>query len=262
MSAYLRSFGLALVAALLMTPAVQAQTRRERNAARDAYGRAQAAFEAEDFVASEAAFTEAFGIVPNPVVLLGLAEAQERQGKVRETVATLTQYLELREDAPDRAEIEARLQTLQQTPGRVSVTSEPAGAAISIDGAPSGEVTPATVELAPGEHTLALSLEGHLPAEQAVQVEFAREAEVALSLEAEPEPEPEPVIVEPDPVPLEEPEEETEEEDDDGPGAAVWIASGAAAAGVVAGPRVGVHALKGDSEVDDPTTQSTADPRH
>lgn len=46
--------------------------------------------------------------------------------------------------------------------GRVAVTSDPAGAAVAVDGEPSGEVTPVTLTLTEGEHLLELSLDGHV----------------------------------------------------------------------------------------------------
>ena len=102
----LRSIFVALALVLTVAPAtLQAQqpNAQTRNAARDAYGRGQTAFREGRFEEAEAAFTEAFTHIPNPVVLLGVAESRERLGNVPGAIQTLEQYLVLRPDAPDAA---------------------------------------------------------------------------------------------------------------------------------------------------------------
>jgi len=57
------------------------------------------------------------------------------------------------------------------TSGSIAVSSTPAGAAITLDGTETGQVTPYTFnELAPGEHTVAVNLAGYEPATQTVNV--------------------------------------------------------------------------------------------
>jgi len=57
------------------------------------------------------------------------------------------------------------------TTGSLAVNSTPAGAAITLDGTETGQVTPYTFsELAPGEHTVAVDLAGYEPATQTVSV--------------------------------------------------------------------------------------------
>jgi hypothetical protein len=57
------------------------------------------------------------------------------------------------------------------TTGSLAVNSTPAGAAITLDGSETGQVTPYTFnELAPGEHTVAVNLAGYEPASQTVSV--------------------------------------------------------------------------------------------
>jgi serine/threonine protein kinase len=67
--------------------------------------------------------------------------------------------------------------------GGIAIQSDPPGAAYSIDGEPGG-TTPATVEqLQPGEHTIQISLDTYVPAEQTISVEAGDIAEVSLALE-------------------------------------------------------------------------------
>src|SRR5687768_1159681 len=52
-----------------------AGTPADRDRAREAYARGQEAFRTGDYDGAATAFREAYDAVPNPVVLLGLAEA-------------------------------------------------------------------------------------------------------------------------------------------------------------------------------------------
>ena len=66
-----------------------------------------------------------------------------------------------------RQELTALEQTLSETHAVVMVKSTPPGAGITVDGEPAGvdgdALTPTRLWLAPGEHTIALSLKGHEP---------------------------------------------------------------------------------------------------
>src|SRR5690606_13304966 len=57
------------------------------------------------------------------------------------------------------------------TTGSIVVNSTPAGAAITLDGTETSQVTPYTFDsLTPGEHTIAVNLAGYEPASQSVNV--------------------------------------------------------------------------------------------
>jgi hypothetical protein len=232
-------------------------TAEQTAAARAAYGEGQRLFGTNDFAGALAQFEAAFANVPNPVVLLSIAESQERLGLIVDTVATLERYLTLRADAPDRAAVQTRIDALRARPGVIAVRSEPAGAAIALDGTDTGRVTPADVEAAPGEHTVAVSLAGYASASQTVSVSFGARQELAIpALTATPAPEPEPVAAEPEPAPAPPAEEEPASE---GPGAAVWIAAGVGAAGLVSGTVLGFLALSEQSDFDVTPTEAIAD---
>ncbi|MAQ19697.1 MAG: hypothetical protein CMN30_33455, partial [Sandaracinus sp.] len=83
-----------------------------RAAAREAYGRGQALYREGKHAEAETAFMEAYAMIPNPVVLLGVAEAREAQGNVVGTVEALETYLAERDDAPDRAAVQQRIDTI------------------------------------------------------------------------------------------------------------------------------------------------------
>ncbi len=258
----LRSIFVALALVLFLAPVTQAQQQpsaQTRNAARDAYGRGQTAFTEGRFEEAEAAFTEAFTLIPNPVVLLGVAESRGRLGNVTGAIETLEQYLTLRPDAPDAAAVQERVTALRATPGTLALTSTPQGAAIAVDGDDTGAVTPAELPLPPGEHRIALSLEGYEPATSTAIILPGGRAETSAELVSLPEPEP---IVEPTPPPTEPIEQapvEAAPPADDGPGVAVWVTSGVAAAALVGGTVLGFMALSREAEFDDLPADGTAD---
>lgn len=70
--------------------------------------------------------------------------------------------------------------------GRVEVASDPAGAAIHVDGEDTSEVTPATLTLTEGEHLLDLVLAGHLLAAGPTSVTVDPAAPAVLDLDLSP----------------------------------------------------------------------------
>lgn len=178
----------ALTLTLAASAPASAQPDDARARARAAYAEGQRLFEAGDFAAALAQFEAAWAAVENPppVVLLGIASAEERLGRTADAIETLNRYLVVRPDATDRAAVEARIRGLGGTvappPGTVGFASDPAGAVIGIDGSPTTAVTPADVSLPPGEHTYDLTLEGYERAAGTVTVVSGERAEVAPTL--------------------------------------------------------------------------------
>jgi uncharacterized repeat protein (TIGR01451 family) len=77
---------------------------------------------------------------------------------------------------------EFRLFTAPQN-GSISVTSVPAGAAIALDGIGTGKVTPATlIGVIPGNHIVALTLNGYRPVSKTVSVNAGTAANVSFRL--------------------------------------------------------------------------------
>jgi tetratricopeptide (TPR) repeat protein len=228
-------------------------TPAAKEAARQAYGRGQAAFAAGQYDVARSAFEEAFAAVPNPIVLLSVAESHAKLGHVREAAAALHRYLELRPDAPDRAEVEAKLKGLENTPAFVSVTSVPAGAELTIDDGPTTQKAPAQLELTPGKHTLKYSLPGYSSSSELLVVDPGARYDLEIVLQpappAEPPPEAAPAASTAPPPPATEPVSP----------AALWITGGLGAAGIITGTVLGFLALKAKSDYDSMPTESRAD---
>ena len=228
-----------------------------REAARVAYERGQELFGQGQYEEAEVAFQEAYDRVPNPVVLVGIAGARERQGNTTGAVEALEAYLAEREDAPDRAQIEERIAQMRALPATLHITSTPTGAAILLDGEPTGQTTPADLEVTPGAHVVGLELADHEAVEANVDAQFGIRAELTLELA---DAVPDALEGEGEPVPTAELDDLDEAEDgDSGPGTAVWVLSGLAVAGVVTGTVLGFLALTQESEFDDMPSDATAD---
>lgn len=234
-------------------------TGEQRATAREAYARGQEEFRAGNFAAAEASFQEAYEAVPNPVVLLGIAEARERLGNVAGTIEALELYLEQRPDAPDAVRIQERLATLRTVPAVLVVSSTPPGATITIDGTERSEVTPAEIEVQPGEHVVAVTLADHEPGSETVEVTAGERRELALELVGEEQGLDEDPFGDggegdstPPPPDLDDDEEETLS-------AGVWVAAGISGAALVGGTVLGFLALSEQSDYDMMPTEETAD---
>jgi tetratricopeptide (TPR) repeat protein len=238
-------------------PADAGPTAEQRTAAREAYGRGQAAFQSGEYETAEAAFREAYEAVPNPIVLVSIAESQERLGNLPGSVETLERYLAERADAPDRAQIEAKITEFRSRPATLVVSSTPTGANITIDGEMQDDVTPAEIEVPPGEHTIAIGLEGFEESTETLEVVFGERREHA------------PVLTEAvtgdefgeegEGGELEEEEEEATDDDEATVSTGVWITSAIAGVGLITGTVLGFLALSEQSDFDDTPTEESAD---
>ncbi len=235
-------------------------TDEQRQAAREAYSRGQALYREGRYEDSVAAFEEAYSLIPNPVVLLGIAQSRRGAGDIAGAIEALERYLAERPSAPDRADIEARLEQLRAMPGTLVVRTEPSGATLLVDGEERG-VTPAELELAPGSHRVALTAEGHAAQEQTIELAPGGRQELALTLaeqtvasggeglEGEGAPIPEAEVDAP----------EAAASAAEGPSGAVWATSGLAAASLIGGTVLGFMSLSREAEFDDDPREKTAD---
>jgi tetratricopeptide (TPR) repeat protein len=229
-------------------------SQEETARAREAYKRGQEYFEAGQHHDAEAAFREAYAAVPNPVVLLSVGECQKRAGKNAEAVETFERYLEEKPDAKDRAEVEAKIEEIKSLPATLVVTTDPPGAKISIDGSDSGKVSPADIDVAPGEHTVELTLDSGESVTRTLEAGFGARHELVVEIGAE-------NLVDPfagkggdvyGAMPGEQ-----EPEDRGESSVAPWIVMSVGGAVLAAGTILGVMALSEESDFnEDPSTDS------
>lgn len=232
-------------------PAVEA-----KEAARAAYGNGQAAFNAGKFDEAATAFEAAYAAIPNPIVLLSISESRAKVGQIDLAIAALQKYLAVRADAPDKADVEAKLKALSATPAHVAVTSEPAGADLDLDGSPTQKQTPVTLELSPGSHELHTMLRGYHSETQSITVTPGGTQELAFTLNAAP-PEAAPVAAT-STAPLSD-VEGAPEPSSGRPMAAIWVTGSIGAAALIAGSVLGFMAVKEHSDFEHHPTTASAD---
>jgi tetratricopeptide (TPR) repeat protein len=233
--------------AVAPAPAPAEPTQAQRDSAREAYGRGQALFTQGNYAEAKAAFDQAYAAVPNPVVLLSTAECQVRLNQLDDAYVTLQKYIAERPTAPDRADVEQKAAELLGTPAHVIITTHPAGAAISVDGQPTGKVSPAELEVKRGDHTIGLTLAGYDAVDEAISARIGARHELQIELHAVAK------VAEPPPPELKTPTSAGK------PTTALWITGIVGAAGLVTGTVLGFMVLAERSDYDAHPTKASAD---
>ncbi len=113
------------VVPLLMAGGLHAQSADVGTRAYEAYARGQRLFQSQDYAAAQLAFEAAYDAVPNPVVLLSIAEAQQQRSMWTEAIATLERYLIERPEAPDRGRVQQEIAALRGAHAPVIADIEP-----------------------------------------------------------------------------------------------------------------------------------------
>lgn len=96
--------------------------KERRVLAKEWFGRAEAEEANKDDVAAVKAYSCSFTMVPHAFTAYNLARAAERAGDLRLALSAHRDYLTLKPDAQDRAEIESRMKDLE---ARLAATSTP-----------------------------------------------------------------------------------------------------------------------------------------
>lgn len=236
--------------------AAAAPTNEARATAREAYGRAQQLFQAGDYAGSEAAFMEAYAAMPNPIVLMGVGESRERAGNLAGAIEAFERYLAERTDAPDAAVVRTRIEGLRAHPATLAVRSAPSGAGITLDGEATGRTTPAELEVAAGEHSITLSLEGHAGASRSLDADPGAHEQIMVELT--------PVAAEPalgdgEPIPETVPEDHASQDEAEDVNTGVWVTAGISAGALLMGTVIGFLALSEESGFNDAPTADSAD---
>ncbi len=148
---------LSLVAVLGAGSAARADEEPWR-AARTHYERGVELANRGDYKAALDEFNAAYRASPHFAVLYNIGQAEVAMGRPQKAIEVLSKYLRDGKDdvpAPRRQQVTAQLALLQSVFGELSITTDPPGALISIDGAELGR-TPlaAPVRLSAGTHVV------------------------------------------------------------------------------------------------------------
>lgn len=185
----------ALVVALLLLAGVARAQPAVTEAERE-FRRGYQALQAGDCVAALVHYRRSLALAPRPRTQFNIAACQEELGQLVEAADGYRAFLARAEarDAAIAATARARLDALRlRLRGRVTLESEPPGAAVQLDGerAPRG-VTPLTLALEPGAHVVRIGA-GDAAVERAIEVspasvtalrvELPRPAVIAVAVE-------------------------------------------------------------------------------
>jgi hypothetical protein len=166
----------ALVLGCAATAAAQGNPKKEAKAAFD---RAVEAEHKKDWRTAIAEYQTAYDLMPHPDVLHNIALNFERLEELRDAATFYRRYLDESTDPPDRGKVEKLIASLKARPGEVTITSDPSGADVEIDGKRRG-ATPLTVELS-GAHHVAVSADSGTREEDIV-VEYGEPRTVDVSI--------------------------------------------------------------------------------
>jgi hypothetical protein len=176
------AFSLAVLA--LPAAAVAEQRSEAERQAEQAFQRGTRLFEAEDFLGAAREFEEAYQISPIASVHFNIARSYELAEMPELAAQHYRAFLDARAGNPERRQtVRQRLDALSQGLGWVSVTTEPAGATLLLDGQERG-ISPATLAATPGRHTIDARREG----QSATRTVDVGDAELAVSLRLAAEP--------------------------------------------------------------------------
>jgi tetratricopeptide (TPR) repeat protein len=135
-------------------------------------------------------FLDADTLSPSVALSFNIARAYEKIGDDAATLRWYRNYLRLKPNAPNRAEVSERIRKLSEALAgkgiqQLTVLSTPPGATVAIDGRAVG-VTPLTIELAPGAHAALLTARGYDDAQRPFTLAASTPMDLAFELRASP----------------------------------------------------------------------------
>lgn len=220
-------------------------------------------FKKKQYKESKAEYEEAEELFPGATPKYWIARNAEELGQFEEAAAWYDKAVELNKLKPElQKDATDRVAALKAKPAKVSVTSDPVGATITVDGKALAEKTPATLDLAPGKHKIVLVAEKKKPFEQEIDVVAFKGAQLTATLEAVPEkiadkvPPPPPPVATTTPPPVTTPPVDAPRGRDH---TWVYVTGAAAIVGLGVGTFFGVKALGDKSDYDKSPTQDIHD---
>lgn len=167
-------------------------TRTTREAAQ-LFDQGQRLYQAAQYREAIRAFTRAHELAPHRSALFNIARCHVNLGQPGQAIRYFEQALAQTRDAASQADIRRRIAQLRSRPVKVFVSSQPAGATVTIDGraAPEPGTTPLALKLQAGEHVLLLRKRGHQLAARRIELELGQEQTLRVELQRLPE-QPEP----------------------------------------------------------------------
>ncbi len=173
---------LAIALAGCAPPGVPA-ARPDVDAARELDQQGVRSFRESRFADAARYFRAAFELGGPSTELWNIARSEERRDDVEAAARALDEYLARRDLTPgDRAEAEREARALRARPSVLTVTTKPAGAAVSIDGRALPGATPLSLDVDAGAHAVVVRRAGFEPVARAVDARLGRAVIVSLDL--------------------------------------------------------------------------------
>jgi tetratricopeptide (TPR) repeat protein len=112
-----------------------------------------------------------------------IARSEEKLDDLEEAVSALDEYLSHHDLTPqDRADADREVRALRSRGSVLTVTTNPPGAALIVDGKAIPGATPLSIEVPPGSHTLIVRRDGYRPETAPLDARFGRALIVSLDL--------------------------------------------------------------------------------
>ncbi|MBV9949962.1 MAG: PEGA domain-containing protein [Myxococcales bacterium] len=128
-------------------------------------------------------FRAAFRLGGPPSELWNIARSEEKLEDLEEALRALDEYLAQRDLTPqDRADADREAKALRGRPSVLTLTTNPAGASVSVDGKVILGATPLSIDVPGGRHALVVRREGYAPEGVPVEARFGRAIIVSLDL--------------------------------------------------------------------------------
>ncbi|HEV8547819.1 MAG TPA: PEGA domain-containing protein [Polyangiaceae bacterium] len=242
--------------------AAKPPTKKQKDAARKAYGEGEKAFNAGQFAVAEAAFTRANEAIHSSQADFWIAKSLDQQNKTEEAIAAYQTFL----DDPDAAkagdqkvsEAKTRQEALKaMLVAEIAVETDPMLANIAVDGAPQQGEAPMTLKLPPGKHRLTVSSQGYQSKDVDIEVKGGDHMKQSIVLTKEAPPvAAAAVVAAPPPPPQAPPPPPPPEEHSKVP---AYVTLGIAGVAGVVGTIFGVKALNSKSDFDKTPTTKLAD---
>lgn len=117
------------------------------------FAEAMIADKAGDLEKAKDHYRRALDDAKQPAVLYNMADVERRMERYKDAIETYGKYLDAAPDAPDRAEVEALIAKLKDTPPIITVDGEDPRAIVVLDGVLVGP-SPQTITVTPGWHAV------------------------------------------------------------------------------------------------------------
>jgi tetratricopeptide (TPR) repeat protein len=157
-----------------------------RTLAKSKFEQGVEAYRNERYVDAVRLFLAADALSPSVALSFDIGHAYEKIGDDAATLRWYRNYLRLKPDAANRAEVTESIKKLSKVLAdkgiqQLTVLSTPPGATVAIDGQAVG-VTPLTIELGPGDHAASLTARGYHDTERAFRLEALTPLDLAFEL--------------------------------------------------------------------------------